>query len=196
MRQFQWLRLFVVSIPLVFSSFDVLASVDMGRHRLIVLTDIKADPDDEQSLVRLVLYANEIDIEGIIATTSTHKRSNPAPEAVRDIISAYGQVQSRLVLHDPAFPPEEALLGLVKTGSPVYGMTGVGKGKNSAGSNWIIRALEKDDDRPLWISVWGGVNTLAQALYNIRDRYSGAIAARMISQLRVYTISDQDDSGA
>lgn len=196
MRRFHWLHLLFAGILLVLASFDAFASVESGPYRLIVLTDIKADPDDEQSLVRLVLYANELDLEGIIATTSTHRRSNPAPEAIRDILSAYGQVQSKLVLHDPAFPTEEALLGLVKTGSPVYGMNGVGKGKNSEGSDWIIRALEKDDDRPLWISVWGGVNTLAQALFDIRATRSVADAARLISKLRVYTISDQDDSGS
>lgn len=196
MRHFQWLRLFIAGIPLIFGSFDALASVESAHHRLIVLTDIKADPDDEQSLIRLVLYANVIDIEGIIATTSTHRRSNPAPWAVRDIIGAYGEVRANLVLHDSAFPTEEALLGLVKIGSPVYGMSGVGKGQRSEGSDWIIQALKKADDRPLWISVWGGVNTLAQALYDIRANNSDADTARMIGKLRVYTISDQDDSGA
>ena len=199
MRRFHWLRLFAAGILFVLGPMVAPASGDTGSHRLnrlIVLTDIKADPDDEQSLVRLVLYANEIDIEGIIATTSTHKRSDPAPEAIRDIIGAYGEVRANLLLHDPAFPAEEALLGLVKTGSPAYGMSGVGKGKRSEGSDWIIEALQKDDDRPLWISVWGGVNTLAQALYDIRANYPETDAARMISKLRVYTISDQDDSGA
>ena len=169
---------------------------DEGKHRLIVLTDIKADPDDEQSLIRLVLYANEIDIEGLIATTSTHKRSHPAADAIRPILQAYGAVRDNLLLHAAGYPREEELLALVKEGSPTYGMTGVGPGKDSEGSDWIIRALEAEDERPLWISVWGGVNTLAQALYRIREDYPDAAAAALIEKLRVYTISDQDDSGA
>ena len=48
--------------------------VSEPKQRLIVLTDIEADPDDSQSLVRLLLYANQIDIEGIVATTSTHQK--------------------------------------------------------------------------------------------------------------------------
>jgi hypothetical protein len=74
-------------------------------------------------------------------------------------------------------------------------MTGVGDGMDSEGSEWIINELEKDDERPLWISTWGGVNTLAQALYKIEKTKSKFEAKRMIAKLRVYTISDQDDSG-
>ena len=74
-------------------------------------------------------------------------------------------------------------------------MTGVGDGMDSEGSDWIISELEKDDDRPLWISVWGGVNTLAQSLHKIKNTKSIKDAKKLISKLRVYTISDQDDSG-
>jgi hypothetical protein len=191
-------RLITLVLLLVFLGSKISASLaaEDGRHRLLVLTDFKADPDDEQSLIRLLLYANEIDIEAIVATTSTHKRANPAPQAIRDIIGAYGQVQQNLLLHDPAYPSEAELLALVKVGSPVYGMSGVGQGQDSAGSESIIRALEQADERPLWVSVWGGVNTLAQALYSIRETRSTAEAAALIGKLRVYAISDQDDSGA
>src|SRR5437763_16554524 len=37
------------------------------RLRLIVETDAGGDPDDEQPLVRFLLYLNEWDVEGIIA---------------------------------------------------------------------------------------------------------------------------------
>ena len=45
------------------------------KLRVVVLTDIEADPDDAQSLVRLLLYANQWDIEGLIATTSIHQKN-------------------------------------------------------------------------------------------------------------------------
>jgi len=165
------------------------------HHRLIVLTDIEADPDDSQSLVRLLLYSNEIDIEGIIATTSTHQRERVVPETVHKIIDAYGKVQPNLLKHEKGFPSSESFHDLVKQGLPVYGMEGVGEGHDSEGSEWIIEALEKDDPRPLWISVWGGSNTLAQALWKIRETRSEEEANRLIRKLRVYTISDQDTSG-
>ena len=84
---------------------------------------------------------------------------------------------------------------LVKEGLPKYGMEGVGDGMDSEGSEWIIKVLEEEDDRPLWISVWGGVNTLAQALYKIKNKKQKRKQKDLISKLRVYTISDQDDSG-
>jgi hypothetical protein len=165
------------------------------KNRLIVLTDIEADPDDSQSLIRLLLYANEIDIEGLIATTSVHQKDRVAPETIRKIINGYGKVQPNLLKHEAGYPSAEKLLSLVKQGLPVYGMKAVGKGKDSEGSEWIIQVLEKDDNRPVWVSVWGGPNTLAQVLWKIKETKSTADAKRLIDKLRVYTISDQDDTG-
>lgn len=165
------------------------------KQRLIVLSDIEADPDDAQSLVRLLLYANQIDIEGIVATTSTHQKSKIAPASMHAIIDAYGRVQANLAKHETGYPKAAALKALVRAGSPVYGMQGVGDGKDSAGSDAIIKALENQDPRPLWVAVWGGANTLAQALYRIERERTPQQAARLVKKLRVYTISDQDDSG-
>lgn len=97
--------------------------------------------------------------------------------------------------HEAGFPSAEDLLVLVKQGLPKYGMLGVGDGNDSPGSDWIIKILKENDERPLWISVWGGANTLAQALYKIKHTETAAEAKRLIAKLRVYTISDQDDSG-
>jgi len=165
------------------------------KNRVIILTDIEADPDDTQSLVRLLLYSNVIDIEGLIAVTSTHQKNKVHPESIQKVIHAYGKVQANLMKHETGFPDADALMMLVKQGIPEYGMQGVGDGKDSQGSDWIIKVLEENDERPLWISVWGGPNTLAQALYKIRKTKSEADAHRLIAKLRVYTISDQDDSG-
>jgi hypothetical protein len=43
--------------------------------------------------------------------------------------------------------------------------------------------------------VWGGPNCLAQALWKVRGTRSPADVDRFVSRLRVYTVSDQDDSG-
>jgi len=164
-------------------------------NRLVVLTDIEADPDDTQSLVRLLLYSNEIDIRGLIATTSIHMRTSVHPDSIRKVIHAYAAVHDNLLKHDANYPTAESLLTMVKQGLPEYGMKGVGDGKDSEGSDWIINVLEEDDQRPLWVSVWGGANTLAQALHKIRNTKTEAEAERLIAKLRIYTISDQDDSG-
>ncbi len=164
------------------------------KQRLIVLTDIGADPDDTESMCRLLLYSNVIDIQGLIAVTSVW-RPRPEPELIRQVIRAYAKVHGNLLKHESGFLPAETLQALVKHGLAEYGMKGVGAGKDSEGSNWIIRALEQIDDRPLWISVWGGANTLAQALYKLRATRPAAELRRLVARLRVYTISDQDDSG-
>ncbi len=165
------------------------------RHRVIILTDIEADPDDTQSLVRLFLYANEIDIQALVATTSVWRKSDIQPDSIRTTIQKYGAIYDTLSQHAPGYPTEEELLDLVLNGQPGYGMESVGTGMDTDGSTAIITELEKDDDRPLWISVWGGVNTLAQALLTIRETYDNDEASKLIEKLRVYTISDQDDSG-
>lgn len=165
------------------------------KHRVIILTDIEADPDDTQSLVRLLLYSNQIEIKGLIATTSCWHRDLVNPESIEKVILAYGKVQANLSKHENGFPVGESLMALVKSGLPKYGMLGVGEGMDSEGSNWIIKQLEENGEHPLWISVWGGVNTLAQALYKIKNTRTEAETEKLISKLRVYTISDQDDSG-
>jgi len=167
----------------------------VAKHRLVVLTDIENEPDDTESMVRLLLYSDVIDLQGLIATTSVHLKQTVAPDSIRAVIRAYDQARPNLVLHDPAYPTTEALLSLVSQGLPEYGMAAVGDGKDSAGSEWIIRTLKSADERPLWISVWGGPNTLAQALFKLRATESPAELKRLVAKLRVYTISDQDDSG-
>lgn len=165
------------------------------KQRLIVLTDIGAEADDTESMVRLLLYSDAIDIEGLVATTSTWKRTSVSPDLIQNVIQAYAKVHGNLLKHDPDYPEAGTLSGLVKSGVAEYGMRGVGPGKDSGGSEWVIRALERNDDRPLWIAVWGGANTLAQALYKLRATKSPAELELLIAKLRVYTISDQDDSG-
>ena len=186
--------IYLIVVFLLLCSHSLFAQTQQ-KNRVIILTDIEADPDDTQSLVRLFLYANQIDIQGLVATTSCWHQNEVNPVSIRKVIHAYGKVQPNLLTHEKGFPTEDALLDLVKSGIPKYGMLGVGEGKDSEGSDWIIKVLEEEDERPLWISVWGGENTLAQALHKIKKEKSKAEAKRLISKLRVYTISDQDDSG-
>src|ERR1043166_7061043 len=54
-----------------------------GKPRVFVLTDMGNEPDDQMSMVRLMLYTNEMDIEGLVATTSTWLRNKVNPETIR-----------------------------------------------------------------------------------------------------------------
>jgi hypothetical protein len=165
------------------------------KPRVIVLTDITNEPDDQQSLVRFLVYANEFDVEAIVATTSTWLRDRVRPDRIIELVEAYGQVRDNLLRHARGYPTMEHLLTVTKAHLPLYGMAGVGEGKSSEGSRLIVDVVDRDDDRPVWVTVWGGVNCLAQALWDVRNTRSPEEVDRFVSKLRVYTISDQDDSG-
>lgn len=165
------------------------------KPRLLVLTDISNEPDDEESLVRLLVYSNEYDIEGLIATTSTYLRKNPREDLIRRDIASYGAVRENLTKHANGYPTADSLLAVTKSGQNGFGMEAVQREGFTPGSQRIIEAGDRADDRPLWISIWGGANTLAQALTDVRESRGPDEADKFVSKLRVYSISDQDDAG-
>jgi hypothetical protein len=172
------------------------ACVNAGeKTRIFILTDIENEPDDAMSMVRFLTYANQFDVEGLVATTSTHQKKKTAAWRIKEIVEAYGQVRDNLELHEPGYPKAEALLAVLREGRPDYGMNAVGEGMDSSGSELLATAADRDDPRPLWVPVWGGPNVLAQALWKVRTTRSPEALEKFIAKLRVYTISDQDDSG-
>lgn len=165
------------------------------KLRVLVLTDIENEPDDAMSMVRFLTYCNQWDVEGLIATTSVHQKNKVAAWRIREIVEAYGKVRDNLLIHEPGYPPASDLLAVLREGFTDYGMNAVGEGKDSPGSELIIKAVDKADPRPVWIPVWGGPNCLAQALWKVRATRSPEALGEFVSRIRVYTISDQDDSG-
>ena len=97
-------------------------AVAAEKSRLFVLTDIGGDPDDKMSMVRLMTYANHIDIEGLIAT---YVGGQVNPEAIQRIVEAYGKVRDNLELHEPGFPAADYLLQRISQGLPVDHMKAV-----------------------------------------------------------------------
>ena len=162
------------------------------KLRLFVLTDIGGDPDDVMSMVRLMTYSNQIDIEGLAATHVVRKVN---PDRIHRIVDAYAKVRDNLELNEPGFPTADHLRAAITQGLPVDNMEAVGEGKDSPGSEALIRAVDRDDPRPLWVTVWGGPNLLAQTLWKVRGTRSPADLAKFVAKLRVYAISDQDNSG-
>ena len=167
----------------------------LEKPRVIVLTDITNEPDDEESMVRFLVYSNEYDVEGLIATTSVWLRDKVRPENIRERIEAYGKVRENLLKHEPDYPTAEHLLSVTKSGLPQFGLEGVGPGKDSEGSRHIVEVVDGPDERPIWVCIWGGANCLAQALWDVKYTRSTEQLDAFVSKLRVYTISDQDDSG-
>jgi hypothetical protein len=187
--------LLLVSVLIVLCSGRAVAAAD-DRPRLLVLTDIGGDPDDQQSLVRLMLYANEFQIEGLIASASGTpgelKERVTKPQLIREIVEAYGQVRDNLALHADGYPPVQELLDRIKTGNPNRGLYAIGDGHDTEGSRWIITVVDRPDPRPVNIAIWGGQTDLAQALWRVRNDRGPDGLKRFIAKIRIHDIADQD----
>jgi hypothetical protein len=167
------------------------------KPRLAVLTDIGGDPDDRQSMVRLMVYANEFEIEALISsaagTPGELKESVTKPELIREIIAGYGKVLPQLRKHADGWPTAEHLLGIVKSGNPYRGRKAIGEGHDTEGSRFLIERIDVGAaERPLNLAIWGGQTDLAQALWRVKHDRDEAGWREFTRKLRVYDINDQD----
>ncbi|KAJ4299649.1 hypothetical protein N0V90_004895 [Kalmusia sp. IMI 367209] len=169
-----------------------------NKHRAFVLTDMSNEPDDQMSLVRLLTYSNEIDIRGIGVVTSTWKNSSIDSDTVRLVISAYGNVTESLNANVPdsaPYPPAENLLEKVSVGHPVYGLAALQQNASEAALALVKAGDDASQDDPLWVQCWGGAGVLAEALNLVQQTREANATAAFVQNLRVYSISDQDDAG-
>lgn len=181
-------------------------SEKVPRSRVIVLTDMLNEADDSQTMVRLLVYANRFDIEGLIAVSSCHQykgrndtipaRNDVHPEEIMKFIDAYDAVFQNLNIHESGWPTADYLRSKVGRGPAGFGMTDVGEGKSTSGSELIVEALTNDDPRPVYICINAGANCLAQALYDLRKQYADGEFNSIIRKIRVYDDAGQDDAGA
>ncbi len=121
-------------------------------------------PDDQQSLVRFLVYSNEYDVEGLVATTSVFLPNRTSKERILEVLDGYGKVRDNLLLHAPDYPSLEYLKSVSKAHLPLLGLEGVGQNKGSEGSRHIIEVVDREDNRPIWITVWvDGIRRIAGA---------------------------------
>ncbi|MBP8257266.1 MAG: DUF1593 domain-containing protein [Opitutaceae bacterium] len=191
------------------------------RPRLLLLSDYFKDPDDKQSFIRLLVYANEFTIEGLIATSLAYGDGSVRPDLLREQIAQYRQVLPMLRQHERPgyeYPSAEALTALVRSGAPVIrtrarGGTGfpvpwpegardsrasdpaelwIADGQDTEASEHIISIVDRDDARPVWITVWGGAMDLARAINKVRRERSAEAVERFIAKVRLCQNSWQD----
>ncbi|KAI8713670.1 hypothetical protein NCS52_01311900 [Fusarium sp. LHS14.1] len=171
-----------------------------SKPRVFILSDISNEPDDAESLVRYLLYSNQFETEGLVATTSTWMKEKVHPEDMHAIIDAYSAVVDNLNNHThPGFlyPSTKHWRSIIKAGTPAYGLEGVGEDRPlSEGGQLLLDRIIARFDEPLWVLIWGGSCELAQVLVKIRSTFPSEEAAALRAKLRVYAISDQDDTGA
>ncbi|HWA28067.1 MAG TPA: nucleoside hydrolase-like domain-containing protein [Lacunisphaera sp.] len=147
------------------------------RPRVIVSTDIGGtDFDDFQSLVHVLLYADVLDLEGLIASPWGAARDRV--QNIHRIIDIYARDFPILKTHSSAYPTPQRLHAIAKQGGTDSADLR-GWGERTEGSDWIIACARREDPRPLWLLVWGGIDDLAQALHD---------ASSIKAKLRVYFI--------
>ena len=178
-----------------------------ARPRTVITTD--GEVDDQNSLIRALLYANDMDIAGIVLTSSVyHYAGDPARgiEPFRwtgdtwpyEMIDRYAACHGCLFVHDPRYPDPDYLREHTKIGNvgSVGNMT-----EETEGSRFLEELFLDDDPRTLYVQTWGGTNTTARALRSIEERYAGMpewqdVYQRICDKLVIYLILDQDESYA
>ena len=184
------------------------------KPRVVVLTDIapgNIEPDDMESMVRLMVYADQLEIEALITTIGWNCDPYPAEwaDSLQRVIDAYEKDVARLMKRSGQdgfislkeeqtkqtigyWPSPEYLRSRVAMGSQHAGIGRIGKDNDTAGSELIIKLVDEDDPRPLWVACWGGGNTLAQAIWKVKQERSEEALKKFLHKLRVFTITDQD----
>lgn len=161
----------------------------------IVIITQDGEVDDRSSFMRFLLYTADIDLRGVIATNSKWQRNGHGLDWLNKAYGLYGQVLDNLLLHNPDYPSVELLQSITVLGNenPKY-LTGVPPYADSKGADLIIKELLDLDNNLLHINCWGGVNTVAHALWKFRKNYPEEFKKKA-SKVRLITIDFQDEAG-
>ncbi len=179
------------------------------KPRIVVLTDVSTwETDDSESLVRLLAHADLFEIEGIIYTTgwSHDVLRDDFIDLIHDAIYAYEKDLPNLMKrsNQVAFNKDESKQIIGYWTSPEYlrqhtvfgskkrGIDKIGEENISEGSNLIIKLADEYDERPLWILLWGGGNTLAQSIWQVQQERSDGELKKFLHKIPTYAITDQD----
>lgn len=131
------------------------------RPRLFVSTDIGGfDPDDQQSLAHLLLYADILDLEGLVSSPPGPGRALHLYEG----IDAYADDFPYLQVHSPNYPQPEQLRGLVRQGV-IEAQPGETPEAPSEAARLLIQRAHHPDPRPLYALAWGALTDIAQAVH-------------------------------
>ncbi|MBD0287027.1 MAG: DUF1593 domain-containing protein, partial [Flavisolibacter sp.] len=185
-------KIICLSLLLVSSVTGTFAQQQVAKIRVIITSD--GEIDDECSMVRCLLYANEWDIEGIITSSSQYHWQGhkwAGDDWMNPYLDAYEKVYPNLIKHDkgyptPAYLRQRTVLGNVKLEGEMDEVT--------AGSQLIVKVLlDKTDKRPVWLQAWGGTNTIARALKTIEQEHPERMA-EVAGKMRFFFIWEQDST--
>ena len=184
------------------------------KPRLVVCTDIApadVEPDDMESMVHLMVYADMFEIEALI--TSVGWNSDPYPmewsQYMYRVIDAYEKDLPNLMKRSKQkgflskkeetgsqrigyWPCANYLRSRAVMGSMYGGIRSIGENNDSPGSELLIRLADEDDPRPIYVAAWGGANTLAQAIWRVKQTRTADEVRNFVHKFRIFTITDQD----
>ena len=150
----------VLSILIFFGCSHKSKEQNYIKPRIIISSDIGGtDPDDFQSAIHLLMYADLFKIEGLISSPYGEGRKRD----FLDMIDLYEKDLTRLEAQSSHFPHPDSLRAICKQGA-ISGAPYKGFDAATEGSDWIIRCARKPSEKSLWVLAWGGLEDLAQAL--------------------------------
>lgn len=153
-----------------------ISSLGAEKPRVIVSTDLGGgDPDDFQSMVHYLIYADRFDTEGLISSPPQAGRVSH----ILECLAAYEIDYPRLAASGRNYPAPQALKAVARQGAVDPQPADIpGSGVND-GARLIVERAHREDPRPLWVLVWGSITDVAQAVHHDPAIKSG---------LRVYSI--------
>ena len=95
------------------ASAETVSAQTASKVRTIITTD--GEVDDQCSLVRYLLYANEFELEGIVSTSSMFHYTDQGEgmfkgkDSNQEILDAYAEVYDNLSTHAEGYPTPEFL---------------------------------------------------------------------------------------
>ncbi len=164
-----------------------------GKPIVIITQD--GEVDDRSTFMRFLLYTPDLDLRGVIATNSKWQRNGHGLEWINEAYELYDEVRDNLLLHNPDYPSVEFLKSITVLGNenPKH-LTGAPPYEDSKGSDLIIKELHNLEDNLLHINCWGGINTVAHALWKFRKYYPEEFKMKA-PKVRLITIDFQDEAG-
>ena len=187
------IRNFVLVLMAVIGVNALQAAENDLKPRLVVCTDIApadVEPDDMESMVRLMAYADMFEIEALITSVGWNCDPYPAEwaEYLQRVIEAYRKDVPKLMRRSG----QQEFMPLEDENSIHGGIKAIGADNDSPGSELLIRLADEDDTRPIYVAAWGGANTLAQAIWRVKQTRSAEELKKFVRKFRIYTITDQD----
>ncbi|KAK8121606.1 hypothetical protein PG984_010276 [Apiospora sp. TS-2023a] len=157
------------------------------KHRVFIATDISNEPDDQMSLVRLLTYANELDLWGIAVVTSVWKNDSLDTASVMTVLDAYANVTALLDANVPEsepYPRAEDLRALVHEAHPVYGLAALELPPSDGALALVAAADAASAEDPMYVCLWGGAGVLAEALHHVTQTRSPDDLTTFVRKLR------------